>query len=107
MKEEEIIEKESSIRSGGASHTLNFETVGGKLYLLANELVFKSHIFNIQKHVLRIPVDQIKEVKTFNTSWIVPNGLEIVTHDGQTEQFIVFKRSVWKQEIEKQMAMVK
>lgn len=97
----ENLEGEPIIRSGGANHFKNAEAVGGKLYLLKDKLLFKSHNFNIQNHVELIDLTQIKEVSFYNTLGIIPNGLAIIKTDGQTEKFVVNGRRIWKEEIEK------
>jgi hypothetical protein len=89
------------IRSGGANHFINGEAVGGKLYLLTDKLQFQSHSFNIQNHGQIIDIEQIKEVSFYNTLGLVPNGLAITIHSGQTEKFVVGGRRLWKEEIEK------
>jgi hypothetical protein len=89
------------IHSGGANHFLNGEGVGGKLYLMADKLQFQSHGFNIQNHGQILGIEQIKEVRFFNTLGLIPNGLSILTSEGKTEKFVVNNRGLWKKEIEK------
>lgn len=89
------------IRSGGANHFIKGEAVGGKLYLLTDKLQFKSHGFNTQNHELVIDLKYIKEVSFYYTLGLIPNGLAIKKHDGQTEKFVVNGRRNWKEEIEK------
>ena len=88
------------ILSGGANHFLNFEAVGGKLYLLHDRLQFKSHSLNIQKHELQIPLNNIKAVTFYNVLGLVPNGLSIETKGGRTEKFVINNRKRWKTEID-------
>lgn len=87
-----------------ANHLLKREAVGGKLYLLTNELVFKSHRFNFKCHTQTISLKQIKEVNLYSSRYIVDNGLVITTHDGKQEKFVVFDRYLWKVMIEKQIS---
>jgi len=91
------------IHSGGANHFMKGEKVGGKLYLLADKLQFQSHGFNIQNHALVIELKEIKAVSFYNTLGLIPNGLAITKHDGQTEKFVVNGRRTWKDEIEKRI----
>ncbi len=95
------LDEQPVIYAGGANHIKNREAIGGKLYLLSNRLQFKSHNFNRQNHESSIAIDQIKEMRFYNTLWIVPNGLEIVLQDRQTEKFVVNNRQIWREEIEK------
>lgn len=89
------------VHSGGANHFKNGEAVGGKLYLLPDKLQFQSHGFNIQNHGQVIDIEQISDVRFFNTLGLIPNGLSITTVSGQTEKFVVNNRRLWKEEIEK------
>lgn len=89
------------IRSGGANQFRNGEVVGGKLYLLPDKLQFKSHNFNIQNHELKIDLEQIQQMRFFNTLGLIPNGFEIQTVNGQIEKFVVDGRKQWRDEIEK------
>lgn len=96
---------ESIIHSGGANHLKNSEAVGGKLYLQADKLQFKSHSFNVQNHELTIYIDQIKDLTFYNNLGIIPNGLAISLKDGRREKFVVSGRQLWKTEIEKLRAI--
>jgi hypothetical protein len=93
---------ETIIHSGPANHFVGMEAVGGKLYLLADKLVFQSHGFNVQNHRLEITMDRIREVGFHNMMGIIPTGMIVKTSDGGTEKFVLSKRSVWKTKIEEQ-----
>jgi hypothetical protein len=73
--------------------------VGGWLYLTDQRLVFLSHGFNIQEHKLSIPLEEIVEARPCATARIIPNGLRIVTTEGE-ERFVVEGRRSWADEIE-------
>jgi energy-coupling factor transporter transmembrane protein EcfT len=92
------------IRSAAANHFVNGEAIGGKLYLLPDKLQFQSHGFNIQNSKLILSIKEIKEVGFYNTLWLISNGLVVTTLSGQTEKFVVSKRQLWKDAIEKQKA---
>lgn len=94
-------DRDSVIYSGVANHFLNYESVGGKLYLVPDKLWFKSHKLNIQNHELLLDINEIEEVRFYNTWGLIPNGLEIKTTNGRVEKFVVYKRKTWKQEIDK------
>jgi len=94
-------EGQKIIHSGGANHFVNSKAVGGKLYLLANEIKFKSHNYNVQNHNQTIPLEQVKEIGFFNTLGLVPNGLSITTNYG-IEKYVVNNRRIWKEKIENQ-----
>ncbi len=99
----ENLDGQQIIYSGGVNHFKNGEAVGGKLYLLSDELHFKSHQLNIQNHECTIVFQNIKTVGFHNTLGIMPNGLSITTLNGQKEKFVVNHRKRWKEEIEKVM----
>lgn len=92
------------LHEGAANHFRRYEAVGGKLYLLTNELVFKSHRFNIQNHTMIISLHQIKEVSLYSSSSIVDNGLAITTLNGKQDKYVVNDPYVWKEKIEEQMS---
>ena len=87
------------IMEGEANHFKGKESVGGWICLTDNEIIFKSHNFNIQKHQTIIPLNQIAEVKTSLTLGFVPNGLQIITINGVVEKFVVNKRKTWIEKI--------
>lgn len=86
------------VMNGGANHFKGNESVGGWLCLTKEELIFKSHNFNVQKHQTVIPLSQITDVKTSLTLGIVPNGLKIIAN-GDVEKFVVSKRKEWIKKI--------
>lgn len=95
-KQTKIDAEESEIvYSDHANHFLNLESVGGKLYLLRNQLIFKSHMANWQNHQLIIDLKDIDKIDYFSTLGIIPNGLKIEVH-GKVEKFIVSDRQTWK-----------
>jgi len=99
----ENIHSSSILYSGGANHFLHKEGVGGRLFLLKDQLLFKSHKLNFQNHELRIPLDSILEVGLFNVVGFVPNGLIIRLRNGKSENFVVNNRAEWKNRIEEKL----
>lgn len=95
----EITNGKSIIMDGGANHFKGAEGVGGWLFLSPDELIFKSHSFNMQNHQTVIPLKQISKVETILTLGLIPNGLHITTHDGNKERFVVNNRKVWVKRI--------
>lgn len=82
------------IYDSGANHIVRLESVGGWLYLTDNELIFKSHNFNINNHTYSIPLNKIKDVKPFLTLGIIPNGIKVITYDS-VDKFVVYQRKEW------------
>lgn len=69
------------------------EAVGGRMYLTANSVYFSSHRFNVQTGDTRIGLDEISDIQKCNTLGIVPNGLRIITRQGQVHQFVLWGRN--------------
>jgi hypothetical protein len=95
------VDDKEILYSGAANHFVNTEGVGGKLYLLNDKIVFKSHGFNIQNHEQRIDLNEVDGVIFYNTLGIIPNGLKIVLRNSVSEKFVVNNRQQWKDEISK------
>lgn len=95
----EITNGKNIIMDGGANHFKGAEGVGGWLYLTPDEIIFKSHAFNVQAHQTIIPLDKIAEAKAVLTAGFIPNGLLIKTKDGNMERFVVNNRKTWVQKI--------
>ncbi|MCD7973074.1 MAG: GYF domain-containing protein [Candidatus Azobacteroides sp.] len=93
---EEII-----IYKGPANHYVNIEARGGTLYLTTKRLRFLPHALNIQQQEFEASLNEIREVGFRNSLGIVPNGLTITLDNGRVEKFVVSKRKIWKEEIEK------
>lgn len=90
---------EELVHDGPANHFLNYEGVGGWLFLTKERLFFRSHHFNIQRHELSIAVDDIAEVQPVRTARIFSNGLRVVTRSGRDERFVVQQHRRWCEQI--------
>lgn len=97
---------EEIIRNGVASLQRGAETVGGKLYLTNQRLIFEAHALNFQTSTAVIELEEIVETipcwsKLLNLVPITPNSLAVVTA-GTEKQFVLFRRSAWKAAIDEQ-----
>ncbi|WP_231426228.1 hypothetical protein [Pedobacter sp. Leaf250] len=101
----EGIAESDIIYSGGANYFKNAEAVGGKLYLLKDRLEFKSHQLNIQNQTFKINTADIQEIISYNTLGLIPNGLKVVLKDGVQEKFVVNNRTIWRENIQKLLAL--
>lgn len=97
------LDGETLHHQGPANRFLNGEGVGGRLYLLDDRLMFKSHHFNIQNHQWELPLREIESLEFYNPLLMVPNGLAIRTTAGRRERFIVQGRKVWKSRIQERI----
>jgi len=86
--------------SDAASHFMGLESVGGHLILTPEALFFKSHKFNIQNHILEIPLKQCANVSIVNYCYFVPTGMQIETTGGKIEKFVVNHRKAWIEKIQ-------
>lgn len=75
-----------------ANYFRGIEAVGGKIYFYEDRLVFKSHLFNIQRGETEIKQDNIDKAERRMTMYIIPNGLGITTKDGFYHKFVLYGR---------------
>ena len=99
------INKGLVVYSGLASHFKDGITVGGTLYLLSDRLIFQTNLINfIKRHEQTIMLTQIAEIDTVNSLGFINNGLLLKNRNVEDEKFVVTKREVWKEKIERQIA---
>lgn len=99
------IDKSKVIHSGMSSHLKDGITVGGNLYLLNDKLIFQTNMINfIKRHEKTIFLNQIAEVDFKDTMGFIKNGLHITNRNHENDKFIVTKREIWKEKIEKQIS---
>ena len=99
------INKSLVVYSGLSSHLKDGITVGGTLYLLNDRLIFQTNLMNfIKRHEQTIMLNQIAQVDTVNSLGFINNGLLLKNRNGEDEKFVVTKKEVWKEQIEKQIA---
>jgi len=98
------------IYEGAANLQKNIETVGGKLKLYSDKLVFEPHAINVQREPVSILLSSVLEIhlgwtKLFGFIPILPNSMIVLTTDNKSYRFTVFRRKEWadkiKSEIEK------
>lgn len=103
-EEFEKIDKKSIIYSGVANHFKDNISVGGTLYLLENKIVFQTNAINFaQRHQKIIELNEIDKTDFRKTMGLINNGIFIKTKDNVMEEFVVNKREIWKEQIEKVM----
>ncbi|WP_425640057.1 GRAM domain-containing protein [Algoriphagus yeomjeoni] len=99
----ELSPSEEVEMEGPANLFRGAEAVGGKLFLTDQNLIFKSHSFNIQTGQSAIPFESIAEVSARKTAKLVDNGLRILTHEGITHDFVVVDRAHWIVKLEEKL----
>jgi len=88
-------EGQTIIKSGAANHFYSGESVGGRLTLSSQQLVFISHGININNHTLKIAITDIATVAKRKTAGFIPNGLAVTTKSGVEEHFVIYDGGKW------------
>lgn len=91
----EIQKKENVLFDGSAYHYMGNESVGGWLFLTDKSLFFISHKYNLQRHAMEIPLENIKEINTESSLIFVPNCMIIITKGGKSTKLVINQRSKW------------
>jgi hypothetical protein len=91
---------ENLVREGAANLQRGAETVGGKLFLTNQRLLFKSHSLNIQTGSTDIPLAEVLGTRLCWTKFLgviplLPNSLAIETTSGTEYRFVLFGRKEW------------
>ena len=98
---------ETRLREGAANLQRGIETVGGRLFLTDQRLLFNAHGFNVQTGSTDIALSDIRQLrpcwtKLLNVIPIFPNSLAVETSDGHSYRFVLCGRSQWAEAIEAQ-----
>ncbi len=104
-----LLPDETPIREGAANLQRGIETVGGKLYLTNQRLIFESHALNIQTGTTAIPLTGITGIrkcwtKFLNLVPIFPNSIAVSTQEGKVYRVVTSNRQAWIDAIEGQRA---
>ena len=96
----ELKQNEQIIKQGAANLQKGLETVGGKLYLTNQRLVFEAHKINIQGDSTEINLSDIQSSEKCWTKFLgfiplMPNSLAVYTKAGKEYRFVLFGRGAW------------
>lgn len=102
--------QEQIIKQGAANLQKNIESVGGKLMLTNQRLVFKAHAMNVQGGTTDVPLSDIQSVQPCWTKLLgiiplFPNSLAVHTKKGVEFRLVLFGRQAWADAIEQQRRM--
>ena len=91
---------EEVIRKGRANLQRGIETVGGRLILTNQRLVFESHKLNAQRGMMELGLDEIAAVsecwtKLFGIIPLVQNSISVKALDGRELKFVLDDRQEW------------
>lgn len=96
----ELKQDERIVKQRAANLQKSHETVGGKLYLTNQRLLFEAHKINIQGGITEINLSDIQSSEKCWTKFlgflpILPNSLAVNTKDGKEYRFVLFGRGAW------------
>ena len=102
-----LLTNEQVVEEGFANLQRGWETVGGRLYLTNQRLIFESHPFNIQRGTTIIPLPNISVVreawtKFLNQIPIANNSIAVTTNEGREYRIVVWGRRDWIEAIMRQ-----
>ncbi len=102
---------EQVVKEGAANLQKNIETVGGKLYLTNQRLVFEAHKINFQGGTTEIELSNIQSLRPCWTRFLgilplFPNSLAVFTKQGKEYRFVLFGRHAWAAAIEAQIKKI-
>lgn len=88
----ELKEGEELLADVAANLFRGIESVGGRMKITNQRVLFEPHTVNIQKQPAEILLEQVAEVRKRNTLGVVPNGILIRTKSGIEYKFVVWGR---------------
>ena len=92
---------EMIIRAGNSNLRHLDQQVQGKLIVTNQRIYFKS-LNEVHRDCDReITPLEIRDLMFFNTLWLIPNGMNIITKNGDEMQFTVKNRNEWARLITK------
>jgi len=83
---------ESVVIKKAANLFRGIESVGGKLTITNEKLLFEPHKINIQSQPLEIPFQDIERAEKRNSLLVVPNGMKVIDRSGREYKFVVWGR---------------
>ncbi len=90
-----------------AYHFIGSESVGGWLFLTDKSLIFISHRYNLQRHAMEIPLENIKQITKKRTLNIAQNSMTIKTKGGKSTKLVVNQSKKWLKHINDNMQLLK
>ena len=96
----ELKQDETIVKERAANLQRGIETVGGKLYLTNQRLIFEAHKFNVQSAASEIDLSSVGSLQKCWTKFLgfiplTPNSLAVNTTGGKEYRFVLFGRDSW------------
>jgi hypothetical protein len=103
----ELREEEAIVKESAANFQKSIETVGGRLFLTTQRLVFEAHKFNVQGGTTELELSNIHSLRPcwtrlFGLIPLFPNSLAVTTGQGKEYRFVLTGRHTWAEAIEDQ-----
>jgi hypothetical protein len=95
-----LLPGEEILKQGIGNHQVKIESVGGRLYLTNQRLIFKSHSFNRNVHDVGYSFENIINIMPRLFMNFFPIGFNIILFGGKLEKFFVGHHKDWIAEIE-------
>jgi len=92
---------EMIIRAGNSSLRHVDRQIQGKLIVTNQRIYFITLMDDFKCCDREITPGEIRDLIFFNTLWIIPNGMSIITKNGSENQFTVKNRNEWARLITK------
>ena len=98
-----------ALKEGRANLQRGRETVGGRLRLLSDRLVFTPHKLNFQTDPVEVPLAEVRGTRPVWTKFLgvlplAPNSLAVELADGTEHAFVLSGRQGWKSAIDDAVA---
>ena len=102
---------EDILKEGPANLQRGLETVGGRLCLTNQRLIFEAHNYNFQSGATLIPLSTVTGTrkswtKLLNLIPLMPNSLAVATNEGKVYNFVLFERQKWSDAIAQMLTAV-
>ena len=96
----ELRPNERIVKEGAANLQKNIETVGGRLHLTDQRLLFEAHKFNVQGGATEVELPNIRSTrpcwsKLLGLIPLFPNSMAVFTKHDKEYRFVLFGRHAW------------
>lgn len=91
---------ERIVKEGAANLQKKIETVGGRLCLTDQRLVFEAHKFNVQGGATEVELSNIQSTRPCWSKFLgliplFPNSMAVFTKHDKEYRFVLFSRHAW------------
>ncbi len=96
----QLLPDETVVKEGPANIQKGIGSVGGKLFLTNQRLIFEPHALNIRKGATIIPLSSVTGARKCWTRLLglipmVPNGIAVSSKEGKKYRFVTWRRQEW------------